>query len=114
MIVKSHDTLSVSPVWVAAAGAGVGSTRLSFQDMKAIGIATRLDEYMLGGILHDVALLLRYDVLNGTTSAHRERRFLCEAEAFASFVDRQQELLSKHLIRRVLRKIDLVEACEHM
>ena len=67
---------------------------------------------MLGGMLHDVVLLLRYDVLNGTTSARRERRVLCEAEALASFVDRQQELLSKHLIRRVLRKIDLVEACK--
>ena len=53
---------------------------------------------MLGGMLHDVALL-RYDVLSGTTSARRERRVLCEAEALASFVDRQQELLSEHFIR---------------
>ena len=34
----------------------------------------------------------------------------CEAEPFSALVDREQQLLPKHLIRRVLRKIDLVEA----
>ena len=39
---------------------------------------------------------------------------LCEPEAFASLVDGQKYLLSEHLVRRVLRQVDLVEACnEH-
>ena len=37
---------------------------------------------------------------------------LCEAEALSSLVDGEQQLLAEHFIRRVLRKIDLVEACD--
>ena len=38
-------------------------------------------------------------------------RCLCEPEALAALVDREQQLLTEHLVRRVLWQVDLVEAC---
>ena len=41
-------------------------------------------------------------------------RCLCEPEALAALVDREQQLLTEHLVRRVLREVDLVEACKEI
>lgn len=46
-----------------------------------------------------------------TMHVTRTRKRLAERETLAALVDREQQLLSKHLIGRVLGEIDLVEAC---